>query len=215
MLPFLSFVALGPANGRVLSFGGLLLFVALAAWGLWILAERHSFRRALVATVTTPALLVPAGMMLFGSWLLVEFSPGHRVHENPFGLANAKDLGLSRPINLAAFALATVVLAGHVGLLRAWNANRKPDGYAFFRGIVDHTLTIGLGKLALFGGAWLLSCLRPDRVGNVVYIIPTLLLAPLVCAAAAHPRRPVTALCATLRTSYHRFDVVGGLASGK
>jgi hypothetical protein len=102
-----------------------------------------------------------------------------------------------------------------VGLLQVWRANRKLDGYAFFAGMRDHGATMALGKAVLFGGAYLISMLNPGRLACVLYIVPTLLLAPLFAAAAAHPRQPITALLAALRTSYQRFDVVGTLVFGQ
>ena len=193
---------------------GLLLFAGLAVWGLCALAGRHGFRRALSATVSTPALLVPAAMMLVGCWLLAIGDP-RGLHENPFGLRHGSNLGLGRPEHWVVFTLAALTLAGHVGLLQAWQRGRKVDGYAFFGGMVDHGVALALGKLVLFGSTYAISMLYPSRLGNALYIVPSLLLAPLYAATAANPRRPIAALLAALRTSYRRFDLVGNLVFGQ
>lgn len=190
------------------------LFVLAAAWGLRSVAGRNGLRDAWRATITTPALLVPAAMTLVACGVLLAAHRGPTLHENPFGVAGARNLGMGQISNWAVFGIVTLALAGHIGVLQAWRAGRRPDGIAFFQGVREHTATVAIGKLALFAMVYAISTLSPGSLLRVLYIVPSLLLAPLIAAAAEHPRRPVAALFAALRIAHSRFETVGNLVFG-
>lgn len=176
-------------------------------WGLYALAQGNGIRRALSATLSSAAFLVPAAMTVTALSLIAHLS-GRTPSENPF------DVRLRGPTPLGtwlAFLIGSVTLAGHVGLLRAWRTGQRIDGYAFYRGVRDHTATMALGRLGLFTATYAIAQLGPRSLLNVLYIVPSLLVAPLLAAAANHPRQPLAALLATLRTTLLRFDTVGNL----
>ena len=102
-----------------------------------------------------------------------------------------------------------VCLAGHVGLLRAAYANRTPTSADFLQGIKDHTFTFIVGKLLLCLGVIAVSGMIGYRVSwaGILFVVPSLLLAPLVGTAALYPRKPVQAIKAAF--SHSTSDVHG------
>lgn len=152
---------------------------------------------AWATTLATPTLLVPtliAGLLVcitcnvdgWGQW----------VSDNPFGLEKQSN-GETNTWMLLAM---SVTLAGYVGLLTAYHHSGKANSGHFLAGIKDHTITFLLAKLAIAGWASFVSAgLGVDEpVFAVLYLAPSLLLAPLLGTAALHPRQPLRALGAAL-----------------
>ncbi len=193
----------------------IVLFVLAAIWGLRVVAGRNGVREAFRVTVSTPALLVPAAMTLVACALVMAATRGTlTLHENPFGVAGARRLGVGVPANWAMFAIVSLTLAGHIGVLQAWREGRRPYGIAFAQGIRDHLVTVVLGKLALFAMVYGISTFASGSWTRVLYLAPSLILAPLVATAAEHPRCPFAALRAALETTRARFETVGNLVFG-
>jgi hypothetical protein len=182
--------------------------------GLWFLAKvvyRRRVRQALRLTFSHTALLVPAAMTSAACAVLLRVSATPTLHENPFGLAAARHLGIGQPVHWILLVVVALALAGQIGVLQAWRQGRPADGIAFLAGIKQHALTIVLGKVLLFAAIYGVSSLRPGSVGRALYIVPNLLLAPLAGVAALHPHRPLRAIAAALRTTVHQFQGVGNL----
>ena len=150
-------------------------------------------------TITTPALLVPTLLAgLLASLPFVWGIPPNLASENPFPVGGRPE-SASNALVLVGIAM---LVAGFVGLLQAWNDGRKPDGHQFVRGIIDHTLTFLLAKLLIsLWVAALADHLGSDPLELVLYLVPSLLLAPILGTAALHPRRPIRALIAALERS--------------
>ncbi len=148
---------------------------------------------AWAATLATPTLLVPtliAGLLAcitcnvdgWGSW----------VSDNPFGLEKRDNA----ETNTWMLLVMSVTLAGYVGLLTAYHHSGKANSGHFLAGIKDHTITFLLAKLAIAAWASFVSAgLGVDEpVFAVLYLAPSLLLAPLLGTAALHPRQPLRAI---------------------
>jgi hypothetical protein len=99
--------------------------------------------------------------------------------------------------------LIAVCLAGHVGMLRAAYANRTPTSADFLQGIKDHTFTFILGKLLLCVGVVAISSMIGPRVSvwGILFVVPSLFMAPLIGTAALYPRQPAQAIKAALSQS--------------
>lgn len=188
--------------------------VALGVFVLWLMGSPQRREREAKAsvrpgswtvTITTPALLVPT--LLAGLVAGLPFAlgiPPLSVSENPLPVGARGDQVTSNGLVLVGIAM---LVAGYVGLLQAWFDGRKPDGRQFVRGMIDHTLTFLLAKLLIcLWVAALAGNLGSGKLDLVLYLVPSLLLAPLLGTAALHPRRPFHALRAALeRSSWDMF----------
>ncbi len=171
--------------------------------------------RSLRLTMSASAFLVPMAIAVFLAAVVAAVaSPSVVPSENPFGIHLMSDQGSGswvgdHPQNMLILGLIAVCLAGHVGLLRAAYANRTPNSADFLQGIKDHTFTFILGKLLLCVGIVAISSMIGYRVTwtGILFVVPSLLLAPLVGTAALHPREPLQAIKAAL--SHSTGDVHG------
>ncbi|MHC4851802.1 MAG: hypothetical protein ACYTGW_12755 [Planctomycetota bacterium] len=174
--------------------------------------------RSLRLTMSAPAFLVPMAIALLIAMVVAATTSTTVVpSENPFGIDMAwrfdnmtfgKWAGRHWE-NLLILGLIAVCLAGHVGLLRAAYANRAPTSADFLQGIKDHTFTFILGKLLLCLGVIAVSGMIGYRVSwaGILFVVPSLLLAPLLGTAALYPRQPIQAIKAAL--SHSTSDVHG------
>lgn len=172
--------------------------------------------RSLRLTTSAAAFLVPMAMTVFMAMVVGATTARNVVpSENPFGIKMAWESATRgrwegnywESLFLLVFVAAC--LAGHVGLLRAAYANRVPTSADFLQGLKDHAFTFILGKLLLCLGVVAVSGIIGYRVtwAGILFVVPSLLLAPLVGTAALYPRRPVQAIKAAL--SHSTSDVHG------
>ncbi len=174
------------------------------------------FLAAVVAAIASPSVVPsenPFGIHLMsdqgsGGTPSDHARSGHEPLAQPRALARGRWVG-DHPQNMLILGLIAVCLAGHVGLLRAAYANRTPSSADFLQGIKDHTFTFILGKLLLCVGIVAISSMIGYRVTwtGILFVVPSLLLAPLVGTAALHPREPLQAIKAAL--SHSTGDVHG------
>jgi len=170
--------------------------------------------RSLRLTMSAAAFLVPMAIAVFMAMVVAAGVSRNVVpSENPFGIhmswgGHGKWAG-DHLQNLFILGLIAVCLAGHVGLLRAAYANRPPTSGDFWQGIKDHTLTFIAGKLLLCLGVIAVSGMIGYRVSwaGILFVVPSLLLAPLIGTAALYPRQPGQAIKAAL--SHSTSDVHG------
>jgi hypothetical protein len=180
-------------------------FLGLLALLLFVTTRPKPVRQALRLAVSAPAFLVPAGFATFAVGLLSVFGHGLPLGENPFPVPVASALPA-----WGALAAVAVALAGQIGLLEAWRAGRRPDAVAFLAGVKRHLLTIGLAKVALAGTGFVLASIaRPSGAGLVLYLLPSLLLAPALGSASQYPQRPLHALRAAVRHALRDTTTVG------
>lgn len=158
----------------------------------------------LAATLSTPALLVPTVLAAIAAWLAVgvnEWAP-LRVSENPFGALGFFLREAGNADNAIVLGAMVLCVAGYVGLLTAWHRKGKANGLDFWQGIKDHTFTFALAKLALClwisGVSEIVDHRGDGAITLMLYVAPSLLLAPVLGTAALHPRRPIRALKAAL-----------------
>ena len=174
------------------------------------------FLAAVVAAIASPSVVPsenPFGIHLMsdqgsGGTPSDHARSGHEPLAQPRALARGRWVG-DHPQNMLILGLIAVCLAGHVGLLRAAYANRTPSSADFLQGIKDHAFTFILGKLLLCVGIVAISYMIGYRVSwtGILFVVPSLLLAPLVGTAALHPRQPLQAIKAAL--SHSTGDVHG------
>jgi hypothetical protein len=170
-------------------------------------------REAARLTLSAPAFLVPAAITGTATGILVDVAGSREVADNPLGLVGY-DFA-SHPASWLAFALTALAIAGQIGLLEAQARGQRPDGAAFVAGLRTHGGTLLLGKLTLGACLWLVSQLIPPRGAvAIVYLLPNVWFAPLAGASSLHPRNPVGALRATIRTASRDFAAVGRLVLG-
>ena len=174
--------------------------------------------RSLRLTMSAAAFLVPMAIVVFMAMVVAAAASQSVVpSENPFGINMSwrRDSFVfghwagDHIQNLFILGLVAVCLAGHVGLLRAAYANRAPTSADFLQGIKDHTFTFIVGKLLLCLGVIAVSGMIGYRVSwaGILFVVPSLLLAPLVGTAALYPRQPGQAIKAAL--SHSTSDVHG------
>ncbi len=174
--------------------------------------------RATRLMVSAPAFLVPAAMASLGTvfLLLLSNDSSHILSESPFGLTQALWQQLDAGVNLSRarlnfwlLLLASLCLAGQVGLLQSHREGNKPGSAAFLSGIRRYGLTILGGKLLLVAGVtFICRMVNIDSPLSMIFlVVPGLLLAPLPGAAALHPHNPLHALRDTLQSS--TSDVFG------
>jgi hypothetical protein len=174
----------------------------LAAGLLWLICRTGRTRDAARVVVSAPAYLVPAAMSFVLTAIFVSAFRHRAVHENPFGGGPVVNWLLLMSIG--------VVLAGHVGLLEARASGRPPTSDAFLRGVKRHAATLVVGKVVIAAGVALIARLvAPDRVLAIVYIVPSLFLAPLVGISTGHPGRPLAALRRCLVFAHENLGIVG------
>lgn len=159
--------------------------------------QPHSKRSVWSVTLATPSLLVPTLATAVATWIFLEiYGWNHGVSENPFGLRGMRDAVEFIPV----LVVMSTLVAGFVGLLTAYHRFGKADGGHFWEGIKNHTVTFLLAKAAICGWAAFLSdSFHVNRAGMLVlYLAPSLLLAPLLGTAALNPRRPLRAIKAAV-----------------
>jgi hypothetical protein len=106
-------------------------------------------------------------------------------------------------------------LAGQIGLLEAHRAGQRPGSRRFMRGVADHTLTLGLGKIAIAAALSWISRLHPAGIGWVLVLVPSVLLAPLLGTSARHPRDPARAFAACLSIAGKDLAAVGRIVTAQ
>lgn len=199
--------------------GPLTILLVGTGLGLGLLAyltRRGRMFEALRLTFSQPAFLVPAAMVTAALVLLMQRgSAFDTLHENPFGAYLAQRYGRALRINWVALLLVAAGLAGQIGLLRAHAAGRAVGSRAFADGVVDHVLTIALGKLAIAGLLYWISMLQPQTLGWVLVLVPSVLLAPLLGTTARHPRDPAAAFAACLSISSRTVAGVGRVVTAQ
>jgi hypothetical protein len=174
----------------------------LAAGLLWLICRKGRTRDAVRIIVSAPAYLVPAAMSLVLTALFVSSFRYRTVHENPFGSGHVANWLLLASIG--------IVLAGHVGLLEARADGRPATSDAFLRGAKRHAATLVIGKIAIAGGVVLIArLLAPDPLLAILYIVPSLFLAPLVGISSTQPGRPLAAIRRCLVFAHENLWIVG------
>lgn len=192
----------------------LLLGLLLGLGFLLFLTRRGHLLAALRLTLSQPAFLVPPAMVTAALVLLGMNWRFTSAHENPFGIVGLQ-LGRGGVWCLLLLALVAAGLAGQIGLLQAQRAGHRPGSRWFLRGVVDHTLTLGLGKIAVAALLYWLSLLRFDGIGRVLVLVPSVLFAPLLGTTARHPRDPARALAACISIASKDLAAVGRVVTAQ
>lgn len=180
---------------------GVMSFFLLAVFGLLLLVlvtRSARTKEALKLVSSAPAFLVPAAMVActvaFSFWLLPEQSDRQQLSENPWG----DQLGHTTPSGWILLIVTALCVAGQIGLLEASAAGRRPNSDAFLKGLKRHAFNMLAGKILISLLTYLIiSWFAPVSIGLVVYMVPSILLAPLLGITSQHPGKPHKALPAT------------------
>ncbi len=190
----------------------LTLFAVLTLVLLAFLTRSDRAKEALQLVVSAPGFLVPAAMVAMLVTFLAHQDISANTNENPWG----SPLGPPGFINWILLGITAFAIAGQIGLLEASARGLRPGSDAFIGGIRQHVGTILVGKLLLSLMTYvLLLMFAPQGLGNVIYIAPSILLAPLIGMASKHPGRPVRSLKETLSFAQENMSSVARLVTGQ
>jgi hypothetical protein len=137
------------------------------------------------------------------------------VSESPVGLLTGGSWISHNPASWSVQLVMSLLLAGHVGLLTAAYSGIRATGVHFWNGIKSHTITFLLAKLILVFSIGIIARIVGIRTSwaTVVYIVPSLILAPILGTAALHPGRPILALKAAVSRSTSSIARTGSLVA--
>lgn len=190
----------------------LFIFTTLTLLLLVFLSRSGQAREAVRLMVSAPAFLVPSAMIAIFVILLAQQGASANTHENPWG----SPFGLPQPINWILLTMTALAIAGQIGLLEASANNLRPGSEAFLGGIRRHAGALLAAKLLASLMAYLLMAMfAPHDLGTVIYITPSILLAPVIGMASRYPGRPFRALRATLSYAQENMSGVARLVTSQ
>lgn len=192
---------------RIPSIAFLMLLTVIGAVVLVLLVLRYrspartsggSLIEAFRIVFSAPAFFVPAAMTFASTGILMYLSG--RGGSNPFLDANTS---MIPPAALAISGLTAAGLAGHVGLLEALRDGKKPGPDGFLRGVKRHTVTFFVAKLLLAGLTYMIAQdIRNRMMWHselwLPFVIPSVVLAPVIAATSLRPGNPVGAILMAL-----------------
>lgn len=163
-----------------------------------VVATRVAMPRSTGLVMRRPNLLVPGAMAFTAALLLLNAAPeGGRafIHDNPFGVGRPGTAAGASPVGWILMPIYALLIAGLVGLAERSDESGTRGSEAFTRGLLGHAPTLLVAKLGLLVAHLLLAQLvAPRSIGLLLYLLPSVLFAPVLGAATRSRGRPLAAI---------------------